>query len=68
MGGQNSKLDHLQDSRDVMMKRDQNRVAKDGNSQTLCYIRPGHKNIKSASAVMTTKDSTSEKSDHIRSG
>ena len=68
MGGQNSKLDHLQDSRDVMMKRDQNRIAKDGNSQTLYYIRPGHKNIKSASAVMTAKDSTSKKRDHIRSG
>lgn len=61
MGGQNSKLDHLQDSRDVMMKRDENRmIAKHGNSETLGYI-PRREPNKSGSVVMMTKESTSQK-------
>ena len=61
MGGQNSKLDHLQDSRDVMMKRDENRmIAKHGNSETLGYI-PRRGSNKSGSVVMMTKESTSQK-------
>ena len=59
MGGNNSKLDHLNDSRDVMMIRDERNNAKNGNSQKLEYVPRRH--VTKSGSATTTKKSASQK-------
>ena len=59
MGGNYSKLDHMNDSLHAMKIKDERNIAKHGNSQNLKYVPRRH--VTKPGSVTTTKELTGKK-------